>query len=72
MCKKIIAFSLAMLMILIGAVGCSKQQDDGVVDIVCTVFPIYDWVMHMLEDVEAAYSVRLLVKNGIDAHISLQ
>lgn len=68
MYKKIIALLLAMLLLVSSLAGCGRHKDNGVLDIVCTVFPVYDWVMNVLGDVEEGVSVKLLVKNGVDAH----
>lgn len=46
--------------------ACAPSSEDGVLRVVCTVFPIYDWARVLLEgeDVE----LTLLVDNGTDLH----
>ena len=47
--------------------GCQRIAENNDIDIVCTVFPIYDWVMNIIGDTEGV-EVTLLVKNGTDPH----
>lgn len=55
------------MLILSCLCGCSDTRTDGGVDIVCTVFPIYDWVRNIVGEQEGI-SITLLVKNGTDPH----
>ena len=47
-------------------VGCARR-DDGKITVICTVFPIYDWVRNVVGDSDAV-EVKLLVSNGADLH----
>lgn len=47
--------------------GCSNKEDDGEIDIICTIFPLYDWVRSIVGDSENV-NVRLMVKSGADMH----
>ena len=49
-------------------VGCSSQGDDGKTEIVCTVFPIYDWIKNIIGEENDDVTLTLLVKNGTDPH----
>ena len=46
--------------------GCSKKND-GKITVICTVFPIYDWVRNIVGDSDTV-EVKLLVSNGADLH----
>ena len=65
--KKIFCLFLSVLILLPSFVSCAPQETDGSFDIVCTVFPIYDWVRSCLGDAEGV-NVTLLVDNGTDPH----
>lgn len=61
------AFAL-FLTSLFSLSSCNKEQrDDGVVNIVCTAFPQYDWLKAVVGESEA-FSLSLLVDNGSDLH----
>lgn len=49
-------------------VGCAPRKDSGKFEIVCTVFPIYDWVRNIVGEDNDDINVTLLVKNGTDPH----
>ncbi len=68
--KKVIAFSLAIIMILSCFTACSsdKTKDDGKLKIVTTIFPEYDWVMNLLGDRAGNADVTMLLDNGVDLH----
>ena len=68
--KKIIVwFAIAALML--GCIsGCGtpgRAADDGKLDIVVTIFPVYDWVKNIVGDAPNV-NVTLLVDNGTDMH----
>lgn len=65
--KRFICAILASLMCATAFFGCAKNEREDKVDIICTVFPIYDWVRNLLEG-EEGVSLTLLVKNGTDPH----
>ena len=47
--------------------GCSSKNGVGELNIVCTVFPLYDWTRNVVGDSDRV-NVQLLVKNGADVH----
>ena len=69
--KKLIIVSLIMLF-SIGTIfsftACKNNNDDGKIDIVCTIFPEYDWVREIIKDVDADINLTLLMENGADLH----
>ena len=67
MTKRFICLLLSLLLLLPLALGCSKKRDDGKFTVICTVFPIYDWVCEILAGVDNV-SVTLLVDSGTDPH----
>lgn len=46
----------------------NQEQSADKVNIVCTTFPQYDWVMNLLGEEIDAFDVTLLVKNSADIH----
>ena len=66
--RTLLAVVLALTFIMPTALmsSCKKNEDDGL-NILCTVFPIYDWVRNVVGDTEGI-SVSLLVNNGTDLH----
>ena len=69
--KRIISIcALALVFAMISAVslfGCAKSDRDEALDIMCTVFPLYDWTKNIVQGVENI-NVSLLVKSGADIH----
>lgn len=65
--KRIVAAlaCLAVLLALPFSFGCDRG-DDGV-EILCTVFPIYDWARSIIGESEGV-TLSLLVENGTDMH----
>ena len=65
--KRIVAVlaCLAVLLALPFSFGCDRG-DDGV-EILCTVFPIYDWARSIIGESEGV-TLSLLVENGTDMH----
>ena len=57
----------AVLLTSTQLLSCSKEKSDGKLTVLCTVFPIYDWVKNITKDVENV-EVSLLVENGADLH----
>ncbi len=66
--KSIICCLLAVLLLILPLASCGAARDDGKVDIVCTVFPIYDWVRNIVGEDSESLSVSLIVQNGTDPH----
>ena len=65
--KRILCAALVLMLVLTTFVGCERAADDGRVEIVCTVFPIYDWVDNLLDESDDV-ALRLLVNRGTDPH----
>ena len=66
--KKTIAILLAVLITAGCLCGCSAQPDRaGRIKIVCTVFPLYDW-MRQLTKGSGAIELILIADNGVDMH----
>ena len=67
--KKIIALLLtASLALCCCACGGTGKTEVGKLKIVCTVFPLYDWVNALLGDAAADADVTLLLDSGTDLH----
>ncbi len=63
--KKILIFLLTALMLPVFS-GCDVGKiESGKLKIVCTVFPIYDWVREIAGDTA---DISLILKNGADMH----
>ena len=68
MTKKMIATILFVVFTAGLISGCVKETaDDGKINIVCTVFPVYDWIQEITEGEEQRFSVTLLSGGG-DLH----
>lgn len=64
---RIISVILALLMLACVFTGCDRIQKNDGLNIVCTIFPIYDWVKNIVGDAEGV-RVSLLVSDGSDLH----
>lgn len=64
--KKTVAAAVIAALTLTGCV--QPKKSDGKINIVCTVFPQYDWVTELISGAEDKYEVTLLTKNGVDIH----
>ena len=67
MAKKLIAalVCLAVLVCTVFSFGCSQKSDE--VEILCTVFPLYDWAKNVIGESDGV-TLSLLVENGTDIH----
>lgn len=68
--NRILAIALAMLMLggaLASFSGCSDQNDEKTT-VICTVFPVYDWVRQVVGEDNENIEVKLLLANGADIH----
>ena len=45
-----------------------KTEDDEKIDIVCTIFPIYDWAKEIVGENNKNVNLKLLIDNGTDMH----
>ena len=68
--KKIISLMLVAIMTLccFTACGGGTKTDSGKLKIVCTIFPLYDWVKTILGDEAANAELTLLLDSGTDLH----
>lgn len=66
--KRTICFILATVFLIACFAGCNHRGEKKGFEIVCTVFPIYDWVKNIIGEDTENISVTLLVKNGTDPH----
>ncbi|MBQ6067262.1 MAG: zinc ABC transporter substrate-binding protein, partial [Clostridia bacterium] len=68
--KKITAVILICVMTLccFSACGGNVKTDDGKLKIVCTIFPLYDWVKNILGDEAENAELTLLLDTGTDLH----
>lgn len=66
--KKSFNLFLAGIVLLGIFSGCSKKTlNDGKINVVATIFPVYDWAKNVAGD-SSMMNVELLVKNGVDLH----
>ncbi len=73
--KKIVALTLAVIFVLGCLAGCTSSsskkalpEDNGKLQVVTTIFPIYDWVRNVVGDESDSVDITLLVDNGTDLH----
>jgi len=66
--KRFIALLLTLVLLLPMTAACTKKTQDEGLSIVCTVFPVYDWVKSILGEEPEGIRLSLLVKNGTDVH----
>ena len=63
-----VALLLLVFLLLPAFSGCAALSSWDTPDVVCTVYPIYDWTLAILGDYAEDYSVLLLSDNGNDPH----
>lgn len=69
--KKLLSIIISVLLLCSLMTGCSDTSitnSNKKINIVCTIYPQYDWVMNLLGDKSDNYNVTLLVGNGTDLH----
>lgn len=64
---RVISVLLVALLLVSALTGCGEIQKTDDLHIVCTIFPIYDWVKSIVGDAEGV-RVSLLVSDGSDLH----
>lgn len=64
--KKFLCFILVLLM-LIPMAGCGTVTESDQLQVICTVFPQYDWVRNIVGEVKGV-ELTLLMDNGADLH----
>lgn len=66
--KKIFNLFLAGIIFLGFFSGCAKKTlNNGKINVVATIFPVYDWAKNVVGD-SSGVNLELLVKNGVDLH----
>ena len=65
--KRWIALLLVVCCLLPLCVGCGKKETSDKLQILCTVFPLYDWVKNIVGDSDSV-ELSLLITNGSDLH----
>ena len=71
---KLFASFFILLLLAAPPGGCARAgapavgQEDGSLRIVCTIFPLYDWVREILGDAADGVELTLLLDNRIDLH----
>lgn len=67
--KKRIILILAMVLVLCFFSGCGgEKQDDGRINIVCTVYPAYDFIVNIVGGNSENVKVTYLLEKGVDMH----
>ena len=64
--KKILCLLLCLCLLFPLCSGCGRRDGDKL-EILCTVFPLYDWVKNIVGESETV-EVSLLITNGSDLH----
>ena len=66
--KKITVLLISLMVVIIIS-GCNQKEDiNEKLNIVCTVFPQYDWVRQIIGERVDNFNLTLLLKNRIDLH----
>jgi len=66
--KKLVALAVTVVTVLSVFAGCSvPKKDGGTLNILCSVFPVYDWVREITAGASNV-EVELLVESGADMH----
>lgn len=69
--KKILSVIISIIIACTLFTGCNNTTSPDTrakYNIVCTIYPQYDWVMNLLGDNANDYNVTLLLNNGTDLH----
>lgn len=76
--KRLLSALFTLLIILTVITGCTQTpptaapsesgSDDGKLNVVCTIFPQYDWVKQVLGNRADNINLTLLLANGVDLH----
>ena len=66
--KRLICLALAVFLLTLALAGCKAPDKDKKISIVCTVFPIYDWVRNIIGEDNPEITLKLLVRGGTDPH----
>ena len=66
--KKAIALVLSLMLFLSCAVNAAGFAESKKINIVTTIFPIYDWVREVVGSDAEHVQLSLLLDNGVDLH----
>ena len=66
--KRLFGMLLAFVMVLSLCSGCGKKKGDGTINVICTIFPIYDWTKNILGENPGGVEVKQLIAGGVDLH----
>ena len=71
--KKYLSLFIAAILLVGCLAGCGlgnsqTAADNGEIQIVTTIFPVYDWVMSVLGENPAGAEVTMLLDSGVDLH----
>jgi len=70
--KKVTVLLVAGLLMLLALTACSdtatKDNPDGKLKIVVTIFPAYDWTKQIIGENNDEVELTLILKNGVDIH----
>ena len=66
--KRIIALLLAILLEAVVLAGCTQTGPNEKINVVCTIFPQYDWVRQILAEKSDDIELTLLLDGKIDLH----
>ncbi len=65
--KKALAFLLSFALLVSCTAACAGAETKRI-NVVTTIFPIYDWVREVVEDDASHVNITLLLDNGVDLH----
>ena len=65
--KRVLALCLVLLFLFPLCLGCQSRSDSDKLQVICSVFPLYDWMRNIVGDSETV-EVSLLIQNGSDLH----
>jgi len=65
--KKAIAVLLSLILLVTCAIACGSAEEKKV-NIVATIFPVYDWIREIVGDDAPHANITLLLDNGVDLH----
>ncbi|MBR2674215.1 MAG: zinc ABC transporter substrate-binding protein [Mogibacterium sp.] len=71
--RKILSLLIATILVVSGLSACGTEKEQGKeaddkIQIVTTIFPIYDWVNNILGDNPANIETTMLLDSGVDLH----
>ena len=66
--KKIISLFTSALLLSVLFGSCNARKSSGKLQVVTTIYPVYDWVENILGEKSSDVEVTLLLDNGVDLH----